>query len=367
MNAIDNKILVVHTDWSRAYGGQEIRILTELREIGKLGFATGLIVPEKSELARRGKEEGIPVYPVAFKSKFSISSWLALFRVLRKIRPDIVNTHSSEDSWMAGFASRLCGVPLVTRTRHVLAPISSAVSYNIFPHVIFACSEAIRNQLIDQGVKPSRIVVQSTGIDEQRFQFSPGDRKEIRSRYGIGEDDILVGNIAFLRHYKGHPFIINTAAFMPEKFKFMIVGGGGELARLQAMVKAAGIGDRVFFTGHQEQPEKYFSAFDLVFFSSYESEGISQSFIQGLLYGLPVLLCRVPSLLEPLDAVDAYEIIDYNDVESACKALKSLSKKSNRDKEHIAAQRRAIIKKYGLKAMMENILSIYERFGIRHL
>lgn len=362
---MDKKTVVVHTDWSRSYGGQEIRILTELREIGKLGFATGLIVPDDSELARRGREEGIPVYPVAFSSKFSLSSWAALFRVLRKIRPDIINTHSSEDSWMAGFASRLCKVPLVTRTRHVLAPISSALSYNAFPHVIFACSESIRQQLIDQGVKASRIVVQSTGIDEQRFCYSAQDRKEVRDQYGIGEEDILVGNVAFLRHYKGHPFIIKTAAAMPRQYKFMIVGGGGELPALEAMVDAAGIRDRVIFAGHQEHPEKFFSAFDLVFFSSYESEGIAQSFVQGLLYGLPVLLCRVPSLMEPLDVVSRYTVVDYNDVASACEGLKRMAQHLERNEEQVAAQRQAIAEKYGLQAMMANIVATYQRHGIR--
>jgi len=360
----NNAPLVVHTDWSRAWGGQEIRTLTELHEMRNRGCRTGLIVPGDSELARRGRQEGIPVYPVDFSSKFNVFSWKDLVSTIRRIRPTVINTHSSEDSWMAGCAARLCRVPLVVRTRHVLAPISSSLSYNLFPQIIFACSEAIRDQLVEQGVAAGKIVVQSTGIDERRFQFSEQDRQDVRRRYNIGPRDILVGNVAFLRHYKGHPFIIKTAAAMPESYKFMIVGGGRDQPILEALIREAGVEDRFVITGHQEQPEKYFSAFDILFFSSYEAEGIAQSFIQGLLYGLPLLVCRTPSILEPLDHVYDYELVDYDDLQASCKGLQRLAKRLGRDERRIEQQRLSIAGKYGLQAMMETIIRSYTEHGV---
>lgn len=356
--------LIVHSDWTRDWGGQEMRTLSELEEMKKLGFSTGLIVPQDSELARRARWMDIPVYPVPFTSKFCLRSWRALFRVLRTIRPDVLNTHSSEDSWMGGCAARLCHVPLIARTRHVLAPISSAVSYNLFPHVIFACSASIREQLVAQGVNQHRIVVQNTGIDEQRFQFNQEDCATIRRQYGLAEDDILVGNVAFLRHYKGHPFIIKTAAVMPEQYKFMLVGEGGERPHLERMIREAGLENRFILAGHQEEPERYFSAFDMVFFSSNESEGISQSFIQGLLYGLPVLAVRTPSILEPLDLVSHHATVAYDDVVGAREALLYLSAFIQRDEAAIAQQRQAVAAQYGLRSMVRNILSVYSRHGI---
>jgi glycosyltransferase involved in cell wall biosynthesis len=222
----DRRPLVVHTDWSRAWGGQEIRILTELREMRQLGFRVALIVPHDSELARRGTSEGYPVHPVSSFAKFNLRSWRELHDLLRTIQPTVINTHSSEDSWMAGALARLCRVPLIIRTRHVLAPISSSLSYKCFPHLIFTCSDAIAHQLVARGVPADKNVVLSTGVDEERFRFSSENRKNVRNRYGIGENEILVGNVGFLRHYKGHDFIVKTAAAMPAQYRFMIVGGG---------------------------------------------------------------------------------------------------------------------------------------------
>ncbi len=356
--------LIAHTDWSCSWGGQEIRTLTELREMQRLGFRTALIVRKGAELAHRCAQESIPVYYIDFSSKFNLVAWLKLFRLLRQLQPAVLNTHSSEDSWMAGSAARLCGVPLIARTRHVLAPVSSALSYNAFPHVIFACSEAIAEQLAGQGVQRKKIVVQSTGVNEERFQFSSHDRKEIRQQYQISDEDILVGNVAFLRHYKGHEFIAQTAAQLPEQFKFMIVGGGNGRALLEKAIAEAGVTHRFILTGHREDPERYFSAMDMIFFSSYETEGISQSFIQGLFYGLPLLTCRTPSLLEPLEFVHKYKTVDYGDVSAAQQGVLELAEGLVCNEEQIQQQRHNIAAKYGLKKMVANILSIYSEHGI---
>ncbi|MCI5146505.1 MAG: glycosyltransferase, partial [Candidatus Electrothrix sp. AR3] len=322
------------------------------------------IVREDAELARRCEQEDIPVYYIDFTSKFNLLAWRDLFRLIKRLKPAVLNTHSSEDSWMAGCVAKICGVPLVARTRHVLAPVSSSLSYNVFPQVIFACSESIGEQLAEQGVQRKKIAVQSTGIDEQRFCFSRQNREEIRQQYNIGEQDILVGNVAFLRHYKGHAFIAKTAATMPEQFKFMIVGGGNDQALLEEEIAQAGVKDRFILTGHREDPERFFSAMDMIFFSSYETEGISQSFIQGLLYGLPLLTCRTPSILEPLEFVRHYRTVEYGDVEAGKQGLLELAAHISPDAALVSQQRQDIAGKYGLTAMMENIISIYQTYGI---
>lgn len=356
--------LVIHTDWSRAWGGQEIRVLTELRELRRHGFRVGLIVPHESELARRAKIEDFPVYGISKFAKLNLRSWLELFALIRSLKPTVVNTHSSEDSWMAGAVARLCGVPLIIRTRHVLAPISSSLSYNLFPHVIFTCSAAIADQLATQGVPRDKSVVLSTGNDEARFCFSAQHREDIRQTYNIGDNEVLVGNVAFLRNYKGHPFIIRTAAAMPAHFRFMLVGEGDDRPQLEALAQELGVADRVIFAGHQEQPEHFFSAFDLFFFSSYEAEGVSQALVQSLLNGLPVLACRIPSTAETLGLVEDYRLVDYDDIPTACQGLQELTDLPRRNPERMERQHRIIADRYGVQPMIQTLLTTYRRFGV---
>lgn len=364
MTAAATAPLVVHTDWSRAWGGQEIRVLSELREMRRQGFRVALIVPRGAELARRAAAEGIAVHEVAAFAKLNPSSWRELVALIRQLRPTVLNTHSSEDSWMGGALGRLCGVPLILRTRHVLASISSKLSYNLFPHAILTCSEAIAEQMASQGVQRDKLVVVSTGNDEARFRFSAHHRQAIRQRYGISDDQIVVGNVGFLRHYKGHPFILDTLAQLPAQYRCMLVGGGDEHSRLQEQAERLGITERVIFAGHQEQPEAFFSAFDLFFFSSNEAEGISQALIQAMLNGLPVLACRIPSTMEALQQIEAYRLVDYDDVDAAAQGIHELLQLPRRDPERMAQQHRRIAERYGLQPMVRRLLDTYRRFGV---
>jgi len=99
--------LIIHTECSYAWGGQEIRILEEMRGMRRYGFSTALLSPRRSQIFRRAQKEGLIVYPVSFSSKVSPVSWNSLFRLIRRLRPVVVNTHSSNDSWMAGVVARI--------------------------------------------------------------------------------------------------------------------------------------------------------------------------------------------------------------------------------------------------------------------
>jgi glycosyltransferase involved in cell wall biosynthesis len=333
----------------------------------RLGFRVALIVPVDSELARRGKAEDFPVHTISSFAKFNLRSWMELFRIITAIKPTVLNTHSSEDSWMAGAVARLFGVPLVIRTRHVLAPISSALSYNLFPHVIFTCGSSIAERIVSQGVRSDKIVVLPTGNDENRFRFSPDARKKIRQGYGIGNHEILVGNVGFLRNYKGHPFILKTAAAMPGHYRFMFVGDGEERPALQAMARELGLENRVIFTGHQEGPEDFLSALDICFFSSHIEEGVSQALVQGLLNGLPVLACRIPSTMEPLSLIEDYRVVDYDDVPAACQGLAELVSLPLRDPQRMTRQHQVIAHRYGLQRMVKILVDTYDQYGVRCL
>ena len=358
-----NLPLIVHSDSSRAWGGQEIRVLTELREMRARGCRVALIARVNAPLVQRCKDAAIAVYQMPDFNKLKPATWLLLRQLIRRLRPMVLNTHSSEDSWMAAPLARRAGVPLVLRTRHVSAPVSSTLSYR-FPHAILACGEAIAGQLVSQGLPEDKISVVPTGNDAARFQFAAARRQEMRHRYGLDDTDILVGNVGFLRGYKGHAFILDTLAELAPVYKVMLVGDGELRGALQEQSKRLGLADRVIFAGHQERPEDYYHAFDLFFFSSHAAEGVSQALVQALLNGLPVVSCHLPSNEEVLQGVTNSRLVQHGDVKAAAGALRALAPLPRHDPQALAAQHAAINARYGLPAMMERLAAVYARHGI---
>ena len=358
-----NPPLIVHTDASRSWGGQEMRVLAELREMRAHGCRVALITKINATLVQRCMHAAIPVYQVPDFNKLSPGSWLLLRQLIRRLKPAVLNTHSSEDSWMAAPLARRAGVPLVLRTRHVSAPVSSTFSYR-FPHAILACSEAIASQLASQGIARERISVVPTGNDAARFQFSAALRDELRSRYALDESDVVIGNVGFLRDYKGHAFILDSLAALGPKYKVMLVGDGELRASLEEQTKRLDLGKRVIFVGHQEEPEGFYSVFDLFFFASYAAEGVSQALVQALLNGLPVVSSSLPSNEEVLKGVTNSRLVQHGDVAAAVMAINALAALPRRDPQAMAVQHAAINARYGLTAMVERLAAVYARHGI---
>jgi glycosyltransferase involved in cell wall biosynthesis len=338
--------------------------MEELRGMRSYGYATALIAPQHSLIFTRAQAEGFAVYPVRFGNKGHLPSWVRLFRLIGRTKPDVVNTHSSDDSWMAGFVARVLGVPLIIRTRHVSTPIGSVFSYKAFPHLILTTSHSIRESLMARGIPQKRIVAVPTGIDSKRFRYSASWRKEIRGKHGFSDEDIVVGNICVLRSWKGLDFFIDTAAQMPRRFKFLLVGDGPQRLRLQDKALGMGLEGRLIFAGHQDGIEKYFSALDLYFFTSYANEGVPQSLLQAQSVGLPMIVCRTQPALETLQGTEDVIPVEYGDVPSACAGLEEALLKIPVPDDRRKKKNEWVRSRHSLEAMLGTIRELYGNWGI---
>jgi glycosyltransferase involved in cell wall biosynthesis len=173
-----------------------------------------------------------------------------------------------------------------------------------------------------------------------------------------------VGNICVLRSWKGLDFFVDTAAAMADPFKFIIVGDGPQRQRLQDRIRTMKMEDRFVLTGHQEQVEHFFSALDIFFFTSYASEGVPQTLLQAISSGLPIVVCRNPSVLEALQQVNEFIAIDYGDLKAARRSISLLSQGLNEEERRILSNRRTTELKCGLEGMQDFLLAIYRKHGV---
>ena len=104
---------ILHTESSLGWGGQEIRILTEAAGMMRRGHRVGLICPRSSRIFSEARRFGVPVtaLPIARRRPVGI---VALARFLATHPVNVVNTHSSIDSWLVALA---CRSPWVSRAR----------------------------------------------------------------------------------------------------------------------------------------------------------------------------------------------------------------------------------------------------------
>ena len=193
---------ILHTESSLGWGGQEIRVLTEMEGMARRGHRVHLLTAASAEIlpaarARGLSVDGLPIEAKKMPGLGSVRRWLAE----RGAAFDVINTHSSTDAWLVALArSTLKDMPPVLRTRHVSTRVNNSPTtrwlYQRATSELVVTGEALKLQLVrDNGYDPERITSVRTGIDLSRFR--PLDRDDARVR--LRADARPVAIVATLR------------------------------------------------------------------------------------------------------------------------------------------------------------------------
>ena len=171
---MNGPLSIAHTESSPGWGGQEIRILSEAA--GLLGRDHGVVVyaTAGSRLVAEAPRFGVPLVPLPIGDK-RLRGVRSLAAAFARNPVDVVNTHSSTDSWLAALAcvaSRRTrrAAPVLVRTRHVSIPVphnrATRWLYRKATARLVTTGEALREQLIrDNGLDAARVLSVPTGID----------------------------------------------------------------------------------------------------------------------------------------------------------------------------------------------------------
>jgi len=291
---------ILHTEASCGWGGQEIRILDESQGMAARGHAVAVVAPRESRIYEAALERGLhaEALPIARKD---LKGLLAMRRFLKARPVDIVNSHSSTDSWLAAIScATLPHAPVLVRTRHVSAAIPdnwpTRWLYRRATLHVVTTGEALRQQLLrDNGLSPERVTSVPTGIDTGRF--APGDREAARRATGLPQGRPLVGIVATLRSWKGHRYLIEAVSAMPEA-GLVIVGDGPQRRNIEASIRELGMGGRVWLAGNQRDVLPWLHSLDIFSLPSYANEGVPQALLQAMLCGLPCVTTSAGSIGE---------------------------------------------------------------------
>ncbi len=299
---------ILHTESSQGWGGQEIRILTEARGMLDRGHRVTLLTPASAEIFPAAKRLGVPVEAIDIATK-RISPLFALRHWLQQhgSEYDIINTHSSTDSWLSAVAcATFHDMPALVRTRHVSTPINNHFStrwlYDKATAHIVTTGEALRQQLHrDNGYALDRMTSVRTGIALDYYQ--PLERSAMRAKLGL-DNCPTIGIVATLRDWKGHEDLLDAMVLLRAQsstfsdWRLVIVGDGPEREKLTQKTSARQLDGIVKLVGNQDNVPEWLSAFDIFTLPSYGNEGVPQGIMQAMACGLPVVCTSVGAISE---------------------------------------------------------------------
>ena len=325
--------------------------------------------PREAPIFTEAERFDVPVValPIGRKGPLGL---VALRRALSGERIDVVNSHSSTDSWLAALACRAFWLgkrrpPALVRTRHISARVPTDAAtrwlYTRATAEIVTTGEAIRQQLIRaNGVSPARVTSIPTGIDLERF--APGDKEAARNALELPRAVALIGIVATLRSWKGHRYLVEAMTLLTHRdAQLVIIGDGPQADAILAQVRSLGLTGRVRLAGNQEDVVPWLQALDVFVLPSYANEGVPQGLVQAMAVGVPCVTTDVGAIGEiAINDATALVVAKQNAIALAAgidrllgdAALAARLVWSARDRVHT---------KFGLRTMLDGMETVFRR------
>jgi sugar transferase (PEP-CTERM/EpsH1 system associated) len=256
---------------------------------------------------------------------------LKLARLLRRHRPDILHTHSWGTLCEGAVAARLASVPLVVHGEHGTLQTSHRVLiaqrfvWNRVDRVV-SVSERLTERMAETvGFPIGRIRTILNGVDSERF--TPDRRASARAALGLTPRDFVVGTVGRLEPVKDQHTLIEALGALARRgvrFTAYIVGDGALREDLGRHASQLGVADHVVFPGRRVDVEDVMASFD-VFALSSRSEGLSNTILEAMATGLPVVSTDVGGARELVVEGITGLLVPPADSESLASAIASLA------------------------------------------
>ena len=300
---------VLHVITGLEVGGAEMalyRLILEFR--GSPYIHTVVVLTAGDGMHARFVESGIKLIVLDVR-RSPLSHMLRLYRLIRALRPDIVQTWLYHADFLGGLAARMAGNRNViwgVRTTDVDGGCARATSFvrhmcaslsRWIPHTIVCVAEAARRSHSTVGYDADRMVVVGNGFDLSALTSSPEQRSQLRAQCGFGGDDIVLGSLGRFNLDKDHANFVKAAgqlAARHDRLRFLMVGKDLDANNQELMrwIDETGYADRFVLLGERRDAPVCLAAMDIFCLSS-RTEAFPNVVGEAMAMGLPCVATDV--------------------------------------------------------------------------
>jgi glycosyltransferase involved in cell wall biosynthesis len=342
---------------------------------------------------REVEDAGIPVIPLLMTRRITplqdIRSLLALIRLLRQERPDIVHTHTPKASLLGQWAAKLAGVPVRLSTVHGLyftrdIPTARRLLYQVMEtasalfaqRVLLINREDVRTARTLHICAPGkiRLLPGGLGIDLEQYdpsRLDPAELHRMRRQLGLAEGALVVGYVGRLVRGKGLPELMvafrQLADSVPEA-RLLVVGpyDATELDSITPDVAGEyGIAEKTIFTGTRTDTVDLYGLMDIFVLPSHW-EGLPRSVMEAQAMGLPVITTDARGCRESILDGETGLIVPARDANALAEALLKLAHDDPLRHSMGQAARRFAAERYDQQSMFQAIEREYRQLLRRH-
>lgn len=261
-----------------------------------------------------------------------VLGFFEIVRLLTRVRPHVVHTHTSKAGLLGRWAAWWVGVPIVIHTPHghvfhsYFSPLTSRLFITLerlsarITRKLIMLTEAERDEHLAAGVADrDKMVVIPSGVDLDVLPVVRPSRTDL----GLPPEGPLIGYVGRLAEIKGPGDLVRAMPRVLEKHPraHLVMGGDGpERAAVEAETARLKIADRVTMLGALADAGGLLSVVDLVVVPS-RNEGMGRVAVEAMAAGLPVVATRVGGLAEVIVDGETGLLVSCGDVGAMAQAI----------------------------------------------
>lgn len=326
---------------------------------------TAHVAGADASLARL-RDAGVEVDRLERRGRLDMRPLGRLLSQLRSRAVDIVHAHKFGSNVWASLLGQVAGVPVVVAhehtwsfegqplrrlaDRHVVARLSDAV---------IAVSEADRRRMVAEvGMPEDRVVLIHNGVDGA----GDGDGQRVRRELGLAPGVPVVIQTATLRPQKAVEVMIAATAILRRTHPDvrLVVAGQGDVARLQDVALAHGVGDAVVLLGPRFDVADLLAAASVGVLSS-DFEGMPLAVLEYMAAGLPVVATAVGGVPEIVHDAETGFLVPRRDPAALADRISRLLGDPALARDMGERGRRRQREAFSRQAMVGAVGALYER------
>ncbi|GLX66351.1 glycosyltransferase family 4 protein [Paenibacillus glycanilyticus] len=350
---------------SDSIGGAQIHVRDLCVELLKRGHDVHLLAGGNGHFLTEAEALGIRTQPLkhlirSIRPHSDAMALLEMVAVLRKLKPDLVATHSSKAGWLGRLAAKLTGIPCVftahgwaftegvsERKRMVYKWAEKAAGK--LASKIITVSHYDFNLCVRDGVIP---VNKATTVHNGIPDIQPIRRTE-------GESSPRLIMVARLDEPKNHRFLIEAlSGLADERWELDIVGDGPLREAISKQVVDLNLTSRIRLLGERKDVHQLLAESDIFILIS-DWEGLPLSILEAMRAGLPVIASKVGGVPETvIEGCNGF-LTDKGNVEQLRLQLLHLLQRPELRREMGKASRELYEQKFEISKMIDSNMAIY--------
>ncbi len=379
MEAVSAPPLICHVVYRFAVGGLENGVVNLINHLpaDRWRHAVVSLTDIDAAFAARVRTPGVAMQALHKPPGQGWRQWPALARLFRQLRPAIVHTRNlaaleaQAPAWWAGVPGRIHGEhgrdaedPHGTSRKHIWM----RRAYRPFVQQTIALGQELaRYADTAVGIPRERLHTIYNGVDTGRFSPAGAGRTPIAECPFAGPDLWLVGTVGRMQTVKAQPLLarafVRALALQPalrSRLRLVLVGDGPLRAECEQLLAEGGAAGLAWFAGERADVPDVMRGLDCFVLPSL-AEGISNTILEAMATGLPVLATAVGANGELVDEGRSGRLVPAGDVEALASGLVALAADPAAAAAMGRAGRARVEQRFSLPAMVAAYDAVYQQ------